>query len=506
MPDTKALDSYEIVIGTLVTRVDIFWEEGQFVPTYRISLANISPTTKLILEKIRREFISQVALGVLEVTSEEGVDIIRQKFEAEIKILISRYFANLDEKTMNMLINYIIRQNLGLGDIEIVLRDANLEEIVVNGADEPVWVYHRKHGWLKTNIILESESKVRHYATMIGRDVGKDITLLNPLLDAHLLTGDRVNATLNPISTHGNTITIRKFSEKPWTITDLINSKTMTVESAALIWLAMQNELSILIAGGTGSGKTSTLNVISNFFPPNQRIISIEDTREITLPKTLHWVPMATRLANPEGKGEITMLDLVVNSLRQRPDRIIVGEIRRQREAEVLFEAMHTGHSVYATIHANNAKETVDRLTNPPINLPKNVLGALSLLLVQNRNRRTGKRRTLQIAELTETGDPNVLMQLDVQSDTLKKVGDMKRTRETLHLYTGLTNEEIDKDLAGKTEILKWIVKNNINNVHDIGIIMAKYYVGEVDVKKLDVLLETIHRAHASEKGGNRHG
>lgn len=494
MPETKALESYEIVIGTLVTRVDIFWEDGQFVPRYKISLANISPTTKLILEKIRREFISQVALGVLDVTSEEGVDLIRKKFEAEIKLLIGRYFANLDEKTMNMLLNYIIRQNLGLGDIEILLRDANLEEIVVNNAEEPVWVYHRKHGWLQTNVILENEAKIRHYSTMIGRDVGKDITLLNPLLDAHLLTGDRVNATLHPISTKGNTITIRKFAEKPWTITNLIKSNTINVEAAAFLWQAMQNELSILIAGGTGSGKTSALNVISNFFPPNQRIISIEDTREITLPQTLHWVPMATRLANPEGKGEITMLDLVVNSLRQRPDRILVGEIRRQREAEVLFEAMHTGHSVYATIHANNARETIDRLTNPPINLPKNVLGALSLLLVQNRNRRTGKRRTFQIAELTETGDATIIMQLDVHTDTLKKVGDMKRTRETLRLYTGMSDEEIAKDLEEKTAIIQWLVTNDIDNVHDIGLIMAKYYIGEVNVKNLDALRAVLKR------------
>ncbi len=506
MPETKVLDSYEIVLGTLITRVDIFWEGDQFVPTYRISLANISPTTKLILEKIRREFISQVALGALDVTTEEGVDIIRRKFEAEIRILIGKYFANLDEKTLNMLINYIIRQNLGLGDIEILLRDANLEEIVVNAADEPVWVYHRKHGWLRTNIFLDTEAKIRHYSTMIGRDVGKDITLLNPLLDAHLLSGDRVNATLHPISTKGNTITIRKFAEKPWTITDLIKSNTMNVEAAAFIWLAMQNELSILIAGGTGSGKTSTLNVISNFFPPNQRIISIEDTREITLPNTLHWVPMATRLPNPEGKGEVTMLDLVVNSLRQRPDRIIVGEIRRQREAEVLFEAMHTGHSVYATIHANNAKETIDRLTNPPINLPKNVLGALSLLLVQNRNRRTGRRRTLQIAEITDTGDATIIMQLDVHSDVLKKVGPMKRIRETLKLYTGLSDQEIDKDLAEKAEIIRWLVKNDINNVHDIGLVMAKYYIGDVNVKNLDQLHAVIKRVREAEKTAEKTG
>jgi len=485
--ENKALDSYEIEITNLVTKIDIFWEKGKFVPSYRLSISNISPTTKILLEKIRKEFISQVALGIHEFSGEADINMIKKKFEAEIKILINRYLSNVDEDTMNLLMNYVIRQNLGLGDIEILLRDANLEEIVINNAKEPVWVYHKKFGWLKTNVILENESKIRHYSTMIGRDVNKEITLLNPLMDAHLLTGDRVNATLNPISDKGNTITIRKFAEKPWTITDLINAKTMNYKVAAIVWLAIQNELSILIAGGTGSGKTSTLNVISNFFPPNQRIISIEDTREITLSKTLHWVPMATRLPNPEGKGGVAMLDLVVNSLRQRPDRILVGEIRRKEEAEVLFEAVHTGHSVYATIHANNAQETFDRLTNPPIDLPKNVLGALDLILVQNRNRRTGRRRTLQVSELRATGEPNVFFQLDVMKDDILQVGSMDRVTEKLKMYTGMGPEDIEKDLAGKIKILKWLVANKINDVHQIGWVMAMYYTDRLgEIEKLD--------------------
>ena len=484
MAEEKSIDSYTIKVENLVTKVDIFWKEGEFVPRYHISVANISRTTQLILEKIRREFISKVNIAMEEVSNMEGADIIRVKFEKEIQLLIGKYFSNLDKETADLLMSYVIRQNLGLGDIEILLKDPAIEEIVVNNAADPVWIYHRKHGWLKTNVTMPSEARIRHYSTMIARDVGKEITLLNPLLDAHLKTGDRVNATLNPISDFGNTITIRKFAEKPWTITDFIREKTISFDAAALIWLGIQNELSTLIAGGTGSGKTSTLNVISNFFPPNQRIISIEDTRELTLPKQLHWVPMATRLPNPEGKGGVSMLDLVVNALRQRPDRIMVGEIRRKEEAEVLFEAMHTGHSVYATIHANNAQETIDRLTNPPINIPKQVISALSIILVQNRNRRTGKRRTLQIAEVSKTGDPNVVMQLDVQKDLLLKKSEPKILIDTLNMYTGMTEADIRKDLEKNTEILKLLVKNNITDVHDIGIIMAKYYTGRLDMNK----------------------
>ncbi len=475
--DVKVIDSYKLNLEGVVVDVTIYAEEEEAVPIYNISILNISDTTQRILNKLREEFISRVNIGAIK--EDEDADI-KQKFKEEIRLLIKKYFPGIDSETSELLVNHVIQQNVGLGNIEILLKDANLEEIVVNNSKAPVWVYHRKHGWLKTNVFIQSETKIRHYATTIGREVGKEITLLKPLMDAHLLTGDRVNATLSPISTDGNTITIRKFAEKPWSITDLIKSNTMNYEAAAWVWLAIQNELSMIIAGGTGSGKTSTLNAIANFFPPNQRIISIEDTRELTLPNTLHWVPLETRLPNPEGKGEITMLDLVVNSLRMRPDRIIMGEVRKKAEAEVLFEAMHTGHSVYATLHANNAEETITRLTSPPIDVPKSVLSSLSMILVQSRNRRTGRRRTLQLAEMQKDGNASVTMQLDVMKDELLRVSEAKRTMETLSLYTGLTPAEVKKDVLGKTAVLRWLVAENITDVHQIGLIMSKYYSGKL--------------------------
>tara|TARA_Y100000031_G_C8249353_1_gene399739 strand:- start:4758 stop:6005 length:1248 start_codon:yes stop_codon:yes gene_type:complete len=401
---------------------------------------------------------------------------VQEQFKDKILKLLAKYFPTADRKTMDMLINYILQQNIGLGNIDILLKDINLEEIVVNNAKEPAWVYHRKYGWLKTNVIIPNESRIRHYSTIIGRDVGKEITLLNPLMDAHLKTGDRVNATLSPISSKGNTLTIRKFGVRPWTITDLLRDKTISYEGAALLWIAVQNELSVIVSGGTASGKTSMLNSIANYFPPNQRIISIEDTRELMLPKMLHWVPMETRLANPEGKGGIEMLDLIVNSLRMRPDRILVGEIRRKKEAEVLFEAMHTGHSVYGTLHANNARETINRLTSPPIDLPKQILSGLSLIAVQNLNRRTGRRRTLQIAEILPNGDPRILMQLNPIRDKLEFLNEPLAMLETLSLYTGMSKSNIYSDLKSKIKILKWMASRNVININKIGLIMSRYY------------------------------
>jgi archaeal flagellar protein FlaI len=297
-----------------------------------------------------------------------------------------------------------------------------------------------------------------------------------------------VNATLSPVSTKGNTITIRKFAADPWTITDFMKLNTMDLQAAAMVWMAIEHELSVLIAGGTGSGKTSMLNVLSNFFPPNQRIISIEDTRELTLPNMLHWIPMETRLPNPEGKGAVSMLDLLINSLRQRPDRIVVGEIRRKREAEVLFEAMHTGHSVYATIHANTASETITRITNPPIDIPKLMTSSLSLIVVMNRDRRSGKRRTFQLAQVTPQGDAEVFMQYDVRTDKLKKVKDPDIIFDTLNLYSGLGRETIKKEIEKKVTVLTYFLKNGIENVHDIGFILSHCYRG-LSPAKISTLL-----------------
>lgn len=479
---TKQLDSYTVTTNNILVDITIEQDIDEPVPLYKLSIANISETTKIILEKIRQEFITHMdSQSIQKAEEEEGIDAIKKQFEEEIRKLLKKYFPDTDKKTEDMLTNYLVEENLGLGKIEILLNDPNLEEIVVNNSKEPVWVYHRKHAWLKTNVELVNEARIRHYSMQIGREVGKEITTLSPLMDAHLTTGDRVNATLEPISSKGNTITIRKFADDPWTITKFIKEGTLSLAAAALIWLAIENELSILIAGGTGSGKTSMLNVISNFFPPNQRILSIEDTRELVLPNTLHWVPLETRLSNPEGKGAVTMLDLLVNSLRMRPDRILVGEIRRKREAEVLLEAIHTGHSVYGTIHANDADEVITRLTNSPINIPKPMISSLGLVVVQNRNRRTGKRRTLQIAEILPTGDPNVLLQLDVWNDQLVKVRDSESVMEKLHLYTGMSADQLSEDLQKKIRVLKWMTLNKKEDVHDIGIVISKFYRGLLD-------------------------
>ncbi len=477
--NSKILEEYDFKSSDIPIHITIRHEPSSYVNIYDLQIADLSSTTEHILDKIRRVLIEKVNLGIVDIASDQNSDLVEKRFEETIKLLIARYFPESDEQTKAFLTTYLIQKSLGLGSIQMIMDDELLEEVCVNSANEPIWVYHKHHGWLKSTVLLSDEDQTRHYATSIARRVGRQFTVMSPLLDAHLPGGDRVNATLLPISTSGHTMTIRKFSRDPWTITKFLQAGTISAEAASLIWLSMQFELSALITGGTAAGKTSTLNVLASFIPPNQRIISIEDTRELHLPSFLHWVPMSTRQPNAEGRGEISMQDLLVNSLRMRPDRILVGEIRRRREAETLFEAIHTGHSVYATFHANNAEETVHRLTNPPIDVPKTMLPAISLLITQFRNRRTGLRRTFQIAEILPDATPNVLLQYDAKKDVLVKKNDSKSLFATLELYTGMSRKDIKANLKEKQEVLKYLIDLDIKGVEEVGHVMAEYYTNK---------------------------
>jgi flagellar protein FlaI len=198
----------------------------------------------------------------------------------------------------------------------------------------------------------------------------------------------------------------------------------------------------------------------------------------------LHWVPLTTREANPEGKGAVTMLDLLVNSLRMRPDRIIVGEIRRKEEAEVMFEGMHTGHSVYSTVHANTAEETITRLTNPPVNIPVNMLDSVHLNVVMFRNRRLGVRRVLQVAEFIlekrgageQTVRANVLFRWRGNDDKIVKANESIRLMDELTLHTGLSKEKVLAQISEKQKILEWMVKFKVRDVNEVGKVVANYY------------------------------
>jgi len=481
----KVVDSYSLDADGISIKVNIVESPALFVREYLLDYPEYGLGTMALFNNLKKGIIHETSLKLEKMMDQDVLDKTKKIFQERINNIFLKEIPEMPEKDRKVLAVILLQEMLGLGKIDFLLNDGNLEEIVLNESKSPVWVYHKKFGWLRTNVFAASESEIENYANIIARGVGKQITILNPLLDAHLVSGDRANATLFPISTNGNTITIRRFRRDPWTVTDFIKSGTANSEVMALLWTAIEYELNVMIAGGTASGKTSLMNVLMPFIQPNHRIISIEDTRELKLPEFLHWVPLTTREPNPEGKGEVSMLDLLVNSLRMRPDRIIVGEIRRREEAEVMFEAMHTGHSVYTTFHANTAEEVIRRLVNPPIEVPSSLLEAVNLTVVMFRNRRIGQRRILQVAEnitekrgaTEETVKANVLYRWRPSDDVVSKHNESIKFYDELSLHTGLGNSEISEMLSSKQKILDWLCEKNIHDIEQVGKHIANYYL-----------------------------
>lgn len=479
----EILEQYDVKDEHIQVKVQITGSVGT-TRRYEVVAHDVSPATRALLDQIKRELITTVRLSAEEILDPKIIAALKKRFVDEAKLLITKKLVHVDSHMEEFLVMVLIKEMLGLGDIEVLLADSYLEEIVVLSAAEPLRVFHKKYGWLATTVYMKDEVQIRDYFNTIARRVGRQITTLTPLLDAHLLSGDRANAVLYPISTKGNTLTIRKFARDPWTVTDFITNNTCSSEIFALMWFAIQYESNILISGGTGSGKTSLLNVCMPFIPPNQRIISIEDTRELMLPDFLYWCPLTTRQPNPEGKGEVTMLDLLVNSLRMRPDRIILGEMRKKDQAEVLFEAMHTGHSVYATVHADSVLATIQRLTHPPIEVPPNLLGAVNLNVVMFRNRRLNVRRVYQVGEFLPAEEqgisaikPNILYRWEAARDRIAAHQKPIRLFEDLSRHTGLSEREIFKDVEQKKSIMDMLVKQKVRDITSVGGCMYSYYM-----------------------------
>lgn len=473
----EVLETYEIEADGARVKVEIIKEK--MGTEYNLIIPEIKIATLTLLNDIRNELISITSISMQELSDPKSFQAIKHRFREQAGKLIKEKLPTLELETEKFLVGSLMQEMLGLGKIEYLVNDPALEEIVIISSKEPLRVFSKRYGWLNTNIILEKEDDIINYANIIARRVGRQITVLNPLLDAHLLSGDRINSVLYPINTKGNTITIRKFARDPYTIIDLIKNNTCDIEIAALLWLAIEYEMNVIISGGTASGKTVLLNACMPFIPPNQRIISIEDTKELMLPEFLYWTPLVTRLPNPEGKGAVTMLDLLINSLRMRPDRIILGEMRKHEEAMVLFEAMHTGHSVYATLHADSASETVSRLVNPPLNIPGNLLKAINLNVVMFRDRRKGIRRVLQVAEVEsqgETAKANTLYRWSAESDKMIKHAKSSRFFEDIGRHTSMSEEEINKSLEEKKNILNWMIKSGLRNLGEMGKVTNLYY------------------------------
>jgi len=473
----KIIKEYTFLSNGLPIKVRIKREEGRPSLLYDIVLPELKQGTKAILSHAMKEIVEELRLTPEELISQKETLKIKDSIKEEIKEKIRNLFPEENDEKINFLTGVIIPQTIGLGNVEHLLNDAFLEDIIIR-SERPLWVYHKNFGWLETKIIL-SDQKIYDYASLIARQIGRQISVLDPLLDAHMLNGDRINAVLSPASFLGNIMTIRKFRRTPWTIPELIYNKTIPVELAAEVWLMIQYEMSLIVSGG----KTTMLNTLLAFTPPNQRVLTIEETKELQPPSFLFWDSLVVKEPNPEGKGEVSMQDLLINSLRMRPDRIVVGEVRRSEEARTLFEALHTGHSVYSTLHADTSEQTINRLMSEPIKIPESMVSGVPIILVMIRDRRKGIRRVFEFSEVVPTAlggkegvRTNNLWRWKPRKDVIEKEGVSQRIFDDLKMHTGFSDEEIKKDLEEKTIILNWMVKNKLFDIKKVGNVFKKYY------------------------------
>lgn len=324
--------------------VKIYRVQGEPLLYYWIPVARPTVSERSIINTLKEATTRLISLTPYRIKDPEQkrnvyaqqvVDILRAS--PELKVPSSRF---------DFYAQAVVTEMVGYGLIDSLIKDDKLEEIMVIGPNVPVYVFHRKYDMMMSNVEFTNDGEIQDLVNRIAREVGRRVDISAPLLDARLPDGSRVNATIPPASVSGSTLTIRKFRADPYSIVDLVKYKTLSVEAAAFLWVCVDGlqtqPANILISGGTSSGKTTLLNVLCSFIPANERVISIEDTSELNLPLR-HWIRLEGRPPGLEGKGEITLDILTKNSLRMRPDRIIVGEVRHD-EAFSLFTAMNTGH------------------------------------------------------------------------------------------------------------------------------------------------------------------
>lgn len=461
------------------------------VPQYNVFKQKYSSEEKLLLSELRENLVD------LAISSDESLQVNEDKLLNDIKNFLFAKLANnsqnntISNEYLDNLARKLFQDLVGYGEIDPLIRDDNLEEIMVIGIDKPVFVYHREYGMMKTNFLFKDAGEVMNLIDSIARQINRRIDQESPILDGRLPDGSRVNATIPPISADGPSMTIRKFKRDPLTIIDLINSKTISVELAAFFWLCFDGlgvkSANAIISGGTSSGKTTTLNALSSFINPKERIITIEDTLELQIPHE-HVIRMETRPPNVENRGELTMNDLVKNSLRQRPDRIIVGEVRGS-EAITLFTALNTGHSGFGTLHSNDARETITRLTNAPMSVPNIMISAIDFIIMQNRIYRpdgVSFRRISEVAEVSgiEEGviQLNKIFEWDPQSDTIKNVGITSKTLTEIANVSGNSLNSLYDEIKNREIVLQHMVDQNIRSIRDVSTVLEMYYLNSQKV------------------------
>ncbi|MDD3933228.1 MAG: type II/IV secretion system ATPase subunit [Methanoculleus sp.] len=439
-----------------------------------------------VLSEFEYELLERLFDDLRDVLILDDHDIIadpRVVLSRKAQVLLVEYGLPLDDTTTFKLRYYLERNFLGWSRIDALMKDPRIEDISCDGTRIPLFLYHRQHQNIKTNILFD-ELTLNSLAITLAQRSGKHVSIGSPLVDATLPDGSRLQLTFgSEVTTRGTSFTIRKFREAPFTPVELIEANTFDVNQLVYFWMAIENNKSLLFVGGTASGKTTSLNAVALFIPPLAKVVSIEDTREITLYHE-NWVANVTRDTVSEGLGAtIGMFDLLKAAMRQRPEYILVGEVRGS-EAQTLFQAMSTGHTTFSTMHAGGVDAAIHRLENEPLNVPRNMLQALDVISVQALTHR-GRDRVRRCREIVELAgiDPvtgslqvNTVYEYNAVPDTFSYSGRSRILGEIME-YRGWSRTRLDEELRIRRSVLLAMHEQGIRDYRAVARIVQAFTI-----------------------------
>jgi len=448
---------------------------------YVIIEPTLSKRDKANFEIIKKLLMTELTVSLSEVKTKKSAE---KRIIKKIEQLIKKYKLEIPSKNLSKISYYAIRDFIYLGKVEPLMRDHMVEEISCDGTNIPLYIWHRVYESIPTNILFPKDRELNNFARKMAYMCGKHASIANPIIDASLPDGSRINLTLgHEITKRGSTFTIRRFRSDPITVVDLIKFQTMSTDIGAYLWYVAEKNSTMLVAGGTASGKTTALNAFASFIRPGMKIVSIEDTQELNLPHE-NWIPAVSRQNFTDGQiGEINQYDLLRAALRQRPDVIIVGETRG-REAYTLFQAMATGHGGFSSIHADSIEATLTRLGSSPMDIPKPLIAnTLDLITLQLKLRVKDKsvRRIVQISEIAgmneKTGEINTheIFKWDPNTDTHSYGGNSVVLGKIKERH-GESDEQINYELSKRKLALEWMVKNNIRDHKEVSKNIKEFY------------------------------
>lgn len=460
----------------------ITWDEERGELIYKVIEPDMKPKTEKVLGQIQEILERSLDIDFTDLETEEAERYLTE----EIDNIVDKYNITLTDRQREVIRYYAKRDFAGLGKLQPILNDTEVEDISCDGLDIPVYVYHRnpKFGSIRTDMVWEDNEELDSFVMTLAQRCGKSISVSEPLLDGSLPDGSRVQATLaTDIARKGSNFTIRRFTEDPLTPIHMMDYETENAQIMSYLWTIIEHEKSVLVCGTTGAGKTSQLNALSLFIRPEKKIVSIEDTPELRLPHD-HWVPEVARSgfgSSVEEGGEVSMDDLLKESLRQRPEYIIVGEVRGE-EAYILFQQMATGHTGLSTIHADSLDMLMDRLTTKPINLSPSLIETLDAIMLIKRIRRGDKyiRRITGIYEVEEYNkraglEANKVFGWDPKTDEYNVVNNSKILKDIVD-QTGGDEDELTEELKNRQYVLKWMQDEQIKHYRDVGDVISRYY------------------------------